>query len=337
VNIERVMDLFLQAQPARGDAWYVETLLKDRLFATRASDGAFGMFIAGEEADFGRLPKSSAISHESAVRIEPVGLKAPMLRIVAPSRTPGNRALVFLAYEAVRLLEENRNTSNEELLRRLMWMLVLLEDDSIVLSPERQRGLVGELQLLARLVRVCRARGASAHVALQNWRGSSSAKRDFAAPGIAVEVKTTSDATRVHTISSLDQLDPQDVAEEVFVYSLGVRHDYSAPRRLKHFVEDVEVLLEADEIDEYHRLLADYGFDATRPELYDTEPGISPFHLSPMFFREAALLRLRAESFVGGAPPATVLGISYRLLVTGEAVPPSEESAILDRLLRSPQ
>jgi len=256
-----------------------------------------------------------------------------MLRIVAPAKAQGNRAVAYVAYEACRLLEESPTLPNEDLLRRLIWMLVLLEDDTIILSPERQRGLVGELQLLARLVRRAKAQDRSALVALERWQGPFSAKRDFSAPGIAVEVKTTSDDNRIHMISSLNQLDPQDASEEVFVYSIGVRHDYSAPRRLKHFVSDIDVLLVDSEMDEFHGRLSGYGYDLSRPELYDAEPGIAPFHLGPCFFAEAGLVRLREESFVGGRPPVPVLTISYRLMMTGEPLPAFAEDALLDRLL----
>jgi hypothetical protein len=333
MTLEEINELFLRVQPARADAWYVQALWGDRAYVTRASNGSFGFFIRGQLSEFGPIPRSSSISHSTEVRIEPLGTIAPMLRIVAPQKAQGNRAVVYLACEVSRLLEDQPTLPNEDLLRRLIWMLVLLEDDATILSPERQRGLVGELQLLVRLVRRAKAQSRSALVAIERWHGPWSSKRDFSAVGIAVEVKTTSDETRIHTISSLDQLDPQDASEGVFLYSLGVRHDYSAPRRLKHFVSDIEVLLDDSEADEFHGRLSEYGYDVNRPELYDSEPGISPFHLSPCFFAEAGMIRLRRESFVGGRPPAPVLTIAYRLMMNGEPLPASAEDALLDRLL----
>lgn len=333
MTVDEIADQFRKVQPTRGDAWYVQPLWKDRIYATRASNGAFGLFIRGTLDEFGRIPRSSSISHSTDVRIEPVGTTAPMLRVIAPEKAQGNRALVFVAYEACRLLEDNPDLPNETLLRLLMWMLVLLEDETIVLTPERQRGLVGELQLLARLVRRAKELKRSPQIALEHWHGPWPSKRDFTAQGIAVEVKTSSDDARIHTISSLSQLDAQDPYEEVFLYSLGVRHDYSAPRRLKHFVSDVEVHLDESEMDEFYRRLTEYGFDPHRPELYDTEPGIAPFHLPPCFFADAGLVRLRPDSFVGGRPPEPVLTVSYRLLITSERVMASAEEGLLDRLL----
>lgn len=100
-----------------------------------------------------------------------------------------------------------------------------------------------------------------------------------------------------------------------------------------HFVSDVEVLLADVEVDEFRRRLGEYGYDSQRADLYRAEPGISPFHLEPRFFADVDLLRLRRDSFVGGRPPTSVLGISYRLLLTGEPVPVWEEEGVLDRLL----
>jgi hypothetical protein len=333
MTLEALNALFLKAQPARAGAWYVQSLFGDRAYATRSSDGAFGLFIRGELSEFGPIPRSGSVAHSTEVRIEPQGTVRPMLRIIAPAKAQGNRALTYLAYEACRLLEDNPSLPNEDLLRRLIWMLVLLEDDSVILSPERQRGLVGELQLLTRLVRRAKTTRRSAMFALERWHGASSAKRDFSGPGIAVEVKTTSDDNRIHMISSLNQLDPQDLTEDVFVYSLGVRQDYSAPRRLKHFISDIEVQLIDSERDVFHDRLSEYGYDLARPDLYDAEPGIAPFHLTPCFYSEKGLVRLRHNSFVGGSPPPPVLLISYRLMMTGESVPTFGEDVLLDRLL----
>jgi len=333
MTLEEIAALFLRAQPARGETWYVQPLWRDQVYATRAANGAYGLFVRGTAEDFGRLPPSMSLSFATDVVMEPLGTTSPMLRVVAPDKAQANRALLFVAYEARRLLDDDPSLTKEELLRRLIWILILLEDDTVVLTPERQRGLVGELQLLARLVRRARALRRPAQIAVERWLGAWPSKRDFSSNGIAVEVKTSSEEARIHTIASLSQLDPQDSSEEVFLYSLGVRHDYSAPRRLKHFVEDVDVLLEDAEKDEFHSRLAEYGFDSTRTDLYDAEPGFAPIHLSPLFFPEAGLLRLRKNSFVGGEPPASVLAISYRLLVIGEPCPSTVEEGILDRLL----
>jgi hypothetical protein len=333
MDIAQVESTFQEIEPAQNGVWRVKELSPERLYATRSGDGAYGLFIIGELGEFGSIPRSIAIVHATDVRIEPEGRSVAALRFLPPPSHHADRAVVFFAYEASELLLRDSQLSNEHLIHRLAWMLGLLGDEGIILTPERQIGLVAELHLLARLVRHSHSKGRPGWIALRNWHGSSPAKRDFACPGIAVEVKATKQDARIHNISSLQQLDPAHEDESVFVYSIGVRHDYSAPRKLKHFVEDIEVLLAPDELDEFHKQLAEYGFNASHTELYESEPGIAPFHLSPAFFAERAMVRLRAESFVGGEPPATVLNVAYRLLITSDPVQAINEVDILDRLL----
>jgi hypothetical protein len=333
MDIAEVEAAFQEIEPAHNGVWGVRELATDRLYATRSGDGAFGLFIIGEAQDFGLIPRSIALVHATDVRIEPEGRTVSALRLLPPPSYHADRAVIFFAYEASALLLHDKQLTNEQLIHRLSWMLALLGDDGIILTPERQSGLVAELHLLARLVRHARSKGRPAAIALHNWHGASPAKRDFACSGIAVEVKATKQDARIHEISSLQQLEPADHDETVFVYSVGVRHDYSAPRKLKHFIEDIEVLLTPDEIEEFHHRLANYGFNVSHIELYESEPGIAPFHLSPAFFAEAAMARLRPESFVGGQPPETVLNVAYRLLITSDQVPVQDEADILNRLL----
>jgi hypothetical protein len=333
MHVEDVVSVFEGIQPAQNGVWSVKELHRDRLYATRSADGAFGIFIIGEVEGFGSIPRSSSVSHSADVRIQPEGRTLAALRVLAPSTVYGNRALVFFAYEACELLSRNGELSNEHLLNRLIWMLGLFGGPEMIMTPERQRGLVAELHLLARLVRFAHSKGRPGMAALRNWHGSSPAKRDFACTGIAVEVKATNHDARIHSISSIEQLNPADVNETVYVYSIGVRHDYSAPRKLKHFVEDVEVLLTLDELQEFHNQLSHYGFDASHREIYDSQPGIAPFHLQPAFFAEHGMTRLRDESFVGGSPPDSVLSVAYKLLITSDPVPVQHEADILSRLL----
>jgi hypothetical protein len=70
-------------------------------------------------------------------------------------------------------------------------------------SHEFETGMIGELRLLAGLVRTT---GPTA--ALQAWRGGQPEEHDFGLPGHDVEVKTTTSEHRVHWIASLTQLVP---------------------------------------------------------------------------------------------------------------------------------
>lgn len=70
------------------------------------------------------------------------------------------------------------------------------------LSEEQQRGLLGELLLLERLLQE------HGPAALEWWLGPAAEQHDFACPSYDLEVKTTSAEKRRHTISGVDQLKP---------------------------------------------------------------------------------------------------------------------------------
>ena len=73
----------------------------------------------------------------------------------------------------------------------------------VVLSHEKQLGLLGELWALER---VAATRGFA--FALQSWKGSEAEEHDFSLGADDVEVKTTGGERRVHMISGLTQLLP---------------------------------------------------------------------------------------------------------------------------------
>jgi hypothetical protein len=196
--------------------------------------------------------------------------------------------------------------------------------------------------LLRELLRVARLQGFDAQTALNRWLGAAHAKRDFAAVGIAIEVKATGTPTRRHHIADLQQLEPQVIGEEVFLYSVGVRSDPSAPRKLGTFVEDIRQMLvtpkgavDQEALTKFTRQLESYGYSDADEALYSREPGFLAPHLKPALFRVADLGPLRASSFVGGAPPLTVVGVSYELEIATEPIDETTKETILAQLLSS--
>lgn len=86
--------------------------------------------------------------------------------------------------------------------RLLRWHHLLRGGQSETLSLEEQRGLVGELHFLARLVTLMGPRAA-----IEAWRGPFGASKDFELDGLLVEVKARRGAAKPYVqISSEDQL-----------------------------------------------------------------------------------------------------------------------------------
>lgn len=97
--------------------------------------------------------------------------------------------------------------NNQEALARVVhrmmrWHHLLRGGRADLLSLEEQRGLLGELQFLQRLVLLVGPRAA-----IEAWRGPAGASKDFELDGALVEVKARRGAAKPHVqISSEDQL-----------------------------------------------------------------------------------------------------------------------------------
>lgn len=95
------------------------------------------------------------------------------------------------------------NAAHARAVRRTKrWHYLLQGGRSKGLSPEEQRGLVGELQVLRDI-----ATTASAATAVEAWRGPLGSSKDFEFPEICIEVKARRGAAKPFiSISSADQL-----------------------------------------------------------------------------------------------------------------------------------
>lgn len=103
-----------------------------------------------------------------------------------------------------------------------------LLEEQVVLSREKQLGLIGELRLLEM---IAASPDCGWSVALDTWHRSAHAEHDFALPATDLEVKTTSKESRVHMIGSLNQLrgSPKRSLYLVsFQYSSSPPHAYGA-------------------------------------------------------------------------------------------------------------
>lgn len=327
---------------ASGGRWSVTPLVKDRIFLSRDETGRYAIFIAGELESFGSLPKITAIQHSNHVIPVPGEIPFPALRLTSASLAHGDRIMAHVAYELEQRLAHSPDLGNAHLVNEIAWIFELLSEQESIMSPEEQKGLAGELILLHRLLSLSQELNIPAAEALRRWHGWERAKRDFAARGVAIEVKTTSRTVREHYVGSLDQLDPQG-EEEVFVYSIGVRMDPTAPRKLSAFVKDVlnHLILangmpDLDSRALFIKALADYGYDIDKENLYNAAPGFMYFHLQPKLFREKDLDRLRLVSFKSDHVPSMVTNVMYLLEIKSSELSTSEEREIFVRLLSSP-
>lgn len=340
IAIEEVIRRCEALPLAEANTWYTETLIDDRIHLSRGSQGEFVVLIEGDLTSFGTLPLWQGIDHSDSVVSLPSNKHLSVLRISSPDVVHGNRIIAHIAYELVRRISENDGIGNADLVRGVEWILTILGEPAEVLSTERQLGLIGECMLLRRLLTLAHFKSIPLTAALECWKGAAQGLRDFAGSGVAIEAKATSLPTRTHHFGSIEQLDPQNDGEEVFLFSVGLKRDPSAPRKLPEFVHDVVVRLvtpsgEPDEVlrAQFREKLAEYGYDQAKEDYYRACHGFQPPHLPQSLFREAQLERLRKSSLVGGALPGMVVSVSYTLSVTCPPLSAQEAEAAMIQLL----
>lgn len=106
-----------------------------------------------------------------------------------------------------------------------------------LMSEEAQAGLFGELWLLERLI------ANMGPGAVDAWVGPVPQPHDFRIGEIELEVKTTSGATRIHTINGIGQLQPS-LNCRLYLVSLKLANAGTGGRSLPEAVSNIEGLLD---------------------------------------------------------------------------------------------
>ena len=344
-SIDDINHTFASLERPIGNRWHLHALVPKRLHLSVSPEGAPTLFIEGDAASFGKLPTLRGLEHrEDAVDVQTDNVfKA--LRLTAPQEPHGNEALAVIAYEVARIIESGPDTSNGTLLASVHWILKVLGMETSVLSGERQRGLVAELLLLRRLLQLGREHSVSSHVILDRWWGPVGGKRDFAAVGIAIEVKSTALNTRTHHIASIDQLDPMSPGEQVYVYSVGIKSEPTVDRKLPTYVADCVSAIagtpgrtvESAAVHSFYQKLESFGYQPQFGDLYRSEPGVMPNPLlPPKLFRASDLDRVRMSSFKWNRLPSMVTAVSYEINISAPPLGERDVDAVLLSLITSP-
>jgi Putative PD-(D/E)XK family member, (DUF4420) len=333
-EIEDLIARFDSIPAAQGGRWSVNSFHSERVYLSKDEVGSFTIFLRGDPESFGTYPKVRGVQFAENIVPIPGGIAFSALKLSSPNADYGNRAIAHVAYEIDRRLRGDPNASNASLVENVGWILGLLTSSDRLMSPEQQKGLIGELLLLRKLVTTALNAQLPAVEALHRWWGWDRAKRDFAAHGLAIEVKTTSLASRRHYIGSLDQLDPHG-DESVYVFSLGARLDPTAPRKLPDVIAELRSLLDPEPlaVTLFDQAVEKYGYNPALESQYRSLPGVLNFHLPPKFFRVKDLDRLRATSFKGDRLPSMVSEVMYVLEITAPELHADEEEPLLRDLL----
>src|SRR6266851_3612633 len=223
------------ARPPHGNEWDLRTVIERRLHVSRTAADRPVIFVEGDDASFGNYSRFPGARHVRAKDMD-TGRVFESLQLAAPPESLGGaNALAHIVYEMARFLGSNPNASNEELFLAVRWVLGLLGTEKDVLTFDAQLGLAGECRLLRELLDTGFKVGVGSATVLARWVDG---KRDFAAHGISIEVKTTAQNTRMHHILSISQLEPTAVGETVYLYSLGMKAEPLHDRKLTTYVDE---------------------------------------------------------------------------------------------------
>jgi hypothetical protein len=335
-SVEELVEKIAGLRRGPGDERDALTLSSQRLHLARNADDNIELFIEGSRDSFGQSAVGQALEFGRYREIlDDREFQAILIRSGAGAAWV--RPMAHLTYEAVQVLGQNPDITNEELLTSIGPYLKLVVERQL-LSTEQQVGLMGELIFLQELLNAASALGVSSQTALTRWTGWDSASRDFKGGGIAVEAKTTGSPARHHWVHPMYQLLPESgTKEQVFVFSVGLRVDRSRSYRLTTAIDRILDLL-VDEPKQLFlgrvRLYAGVGFDTAQWRQYELEPG---FFLAqpPALYRVDHLQDiLRPEVFRGEGPPARVIDLRYRVSLEGlPAVNQVERELVLRGLL----
>lgn len=140
----------------------------------------------------------------------------------------------------------------------------LLLQRRLLLSSEKQTGLLGELLLFSYL---CSVDSVSA---LTSWLGPESEQHDFSFGSFDLEVKTTKSERRIHRVSSASQLDPSENRTLLFL-SIQITAAGKADNAfsLVGLVDRIQNFLDPNAIP-FNEYLASLGWRSSDMESYRT-------------------------------------------------------------------
>ncbi len=303
----------LEVQPPTGERLTVRRALAkghpDVLIALDASKRRYVLveLPAGELGELSeRTSRGIAVQ---TVELRPGGEAARRFIEIVCLDSQGHAALDTIALELMEALDAGASIGRVRLVQNVLakWRRFWSGIAQGVLSKQEQLGLFGELLFLNRWL--VPALGVSAAVPM--WRGTAGARNDFEAPGLAIEVKTTSRADGAHVIHGLEQL-LEPPCGTLMLFSLLVRDEASGTESLPAQIAEARGLIADDYAlqSQFDALIYAAGYDdRLAPE----------YAKLSLRIRDAGLYkvtedfpRLIPSSLVGGVP-CGVSGVEYEL------------------------
>lgn len=146
------------------------------------------------------------------------------------------------------------------------WRNLFAKINGVKLSPEKQRGLYGELYILQLLLE----NDQPFKEVLNSWRGAYSANQDFALSEVAAEIKTTKGKGIEVYISNELQLD-YEPWKRLYLVIVAVNETAGGAYTLRKIVEDIYTLISPwpEFVEEFTQKLALAGLEYDELEAYN--------------------------------------------------------------------
>jgi hypothetical protein len=235
------------------------------IFAVSSEDEVRHFYFKADLKDTNRIPNCNGIEF-NAVRLPEYDVNALFCNLV---QVKGNESYIYeTIIEDIRArLLKNRDTDITGIVSQTLkkWQDFFTKNREIVLSPERQQGLYGELRFLEELVE---KKGIKA---VLYWSGCKYETHDFYVNGNGVEIKTTSKkAPYIIHISSEYQLDVKDVTGDLLVRFYAFRKSESDGERLATIIQRIRNLLSGNPhaLETFETDLEEYGYFDSVSEKY---------------------------------------------------------------------
>jgi hypothetical protein len=325
-SLEDLVTTIFELSPTDSDARNAVTLWQNRLHISRSRDGDLELFVEGDRPSFGNSILGRALEF-GRFRDAIQNREFDAVLISAGGEERWIRPVAHIAYEAVQLVREDPNITNERLFELIAIYLGLISEKELM-SVEQQGGLIGELLFLQELLTTATSRGLPTSRVLNAWKGWDSASRDFAHDEVAVEVKTSATGSRQHWIQPIEQLLGTSSGERVYLLSIGIVRDRSRSLTLISMINRVTELLDPAGTNVLEHYLEGYcgiGYTSAQIGYYSLEPGFRITAPASLFRVDNLSDIMRPEVFVLGQQPARVVEIGYRLSLDGLSPLTAEE------------
>jgi hypothetical protein len=191
--------------------------------------------IKGQEIEFKDLPVTSDIGWKMW-DLSGTGIKFPALKITGLNQPTNDDLMIELISNLGRLIEGKNQIDSDGICKIILKTLAEGFARGDLMSDNARKGLYGELIFLEKLVVYSKKHNPTKSLAsvLGRWTGPDTNLRDFATKGLFVEVKTTGNKDRLHTINKHIQLISQGGEGQGYLFSVSAGPDNSAG---EHFVD----------------------------------------------------------------------------------------------------